>query len=464
MMASKDNSTAARSLLGLRDYIIFIVLTGILVLASVYAFRGHKLLGMRGDADLHGANLTSADLREADLRRANLSRADLRRARLNAADLTDANLEGADFRSAYLQGANFQNANMKDADLRGANLRDALNLQSAQILSARADEVTLLPSYLRETLNTKFDVNLADKVEIPFEPYKVAISQDGKLLASVGRDRNVHLWDVNDNKAVQRTPLSGPNGFVRSVAIDPLDNNIVAAGSDDGSIRIWQGSTQVKVINKPEEGYVFSLDYSADGQFLVSASRNFTTEVKMVHIWKASDLALVSSLRLDPKDLIIDIYPDQQLMALFTELNGTQLRPIGNGLTRVLEGIGERVITSGAFSSGAELLALGVKDGNGGTVLVWGVDDTRQVRSTLTIYEGTVTSLAFSPDRQLLAVGWSDGSIRLWRQSGGVEPVTMTGHSGNVQGLAFSGDGRKLVSIGVDKTILLWNIAPYKFS
>lgn len=84
-------------------------------------------------ANHRGAVLVGADLRGADLRGANL----------RGAVLLGANLRGADLRVADLVGAD-----LRAADLRGADLTDALFLVQSQLLAARGDGRTKLPSHL----------------------------------------------------------------------------------------------------------------------------------------------------------------------------------------------------------------------------------------------------------------------------------------------------------------------------
>jgi len=89
---------------------------------------------------LHGANLSRAKLPQADL-----SSARLPKANLAGADLSEAELFGADLSQAYLAGVK-----LSTSDLRGVDLSRAKGLTREQIESARTDENTILPDYLKE--------------------------------------------------------------------------------------------------------------------------------------------------------------------------------------------------------------------------------------------------------------------------------------------------------------------------
>ncbi len=67
------------------------------------------------------------------------------------------------------------------------------------------------------------------------EVYEVAISPDGRILAS-GNNREIKLWNLPDGKPLGT--LSGHTGLVRSLAFSP-DSRLIS-GSDDSTIKIWQ--------------------------------------------------------------------------------------------------------------------------------------------------------------------------------------------------------------------------------
>lgn len=105
-------------------------------------------------ADLRGVSLQDAILPRADLTEARLAKADFSNADLTNAILVEADLVEGILRGAKLEGANLSKANLVDADLGGAvlsraNLRNVRNLTSEQVASAKTDEATKLPGYLR---------------------------------------------------------------------------------------------------------------------------------------------------------------------------------------------------------------------------------------------------------------------------------------------------------------------------
>jgi WD40 repeat protein len=72
------------------------------------------------------------------------------------------------------------------------------------------------------------------------EVYTVAISPDGRALASGGQHHDVTVWDITDPSRPTNTHvLKGHSRYVRAVAFSP-DGHTVASGGIDKRIMIWQ--------------------------------------------------------------------------------------------------------------------------------------------------------------------------------------------------------------------------------
>ncbi|AFW93625.1 MULTISPECIES: trypsin-like peptidase domain-containing protein [Nostocales] len=69
--------------------------------------------------------------------------------------------------------------------------------------------------------------------------YSVAISADGRTLASGSYDKNIKIWNLATGKLIRT--LSGHSHAVLSVAISP-DGRTLASGGGDKTIKIWRVS------------------------------------------------------------------------------------------------------------------------------------------------------------------------------------------------------------------------------
>jgi WD40 repeat protein len=87
------------------------------------------------------------------------------------------------------------------------------------------------------------------------------------VLAFAGKDRSVVLWD-----GARVTTLTGATGAIRRIVWSP-DGRLVAAGCDDGVVRVWSPRTgRIEREFAGHEGRVWDLAWHPDGQVLLAAS------------------------------------------------------------------------------------------------------------------------------------------------------------------------------------------------
>ncbi|CUA72682.1 putative WD repeat-containing protein alr3466 [Nostoc sp, PCC 7120] [Rhizoctonia solani] len=110
--------------------------------------------------------------------------------------------------------------------------------------------------------------------------YSIAFSPDGRLLASGSTNGSLIIWDISTGEMLL-SPLKGHYGRVNCITFSP-DGTQIASGSEDRTIRLWSSLTGTPVGNplRGHDDMISSVAFSPGGSHLVSGS-----EDKTVRIW-----------------------------------------------------------------------------------------------------------------------------------------------------------------------------------
>jgi WD40 repeat protein len=237
----------------------------------------------------------------------------------------------------------------------------------------------------------------------------VAFRQGGKLLASGSMDGTIILWDVAAGTEVRTLTGHAHQGSL--LAFSP-DGRTLAAGAEDGSVRRWDVATGRREDGLPlHRGAVRAVAFSGDGRLLASAGQDGSVCVCEV----------ATGRRLQEH-----VSPDGPLIALSLSPDGQRL-------------------AAGSAAPGA--------------IRVWDLEaGQEQVQPAGAVVNG----LAFHPADRLLAAGSADGVVRLWLLGAGVGPALTIGPGAfgpGVNAVALTPEGRYLVTANENGTISVLRLA-----
>jgi WD40 repeat protein len=246
----------------------------------------------------------------------------------------------------------------------------------------------------------------------------VAVSADGKMLASGDMDGVVRLWAA-DGAAPSRR-LQSKFDAVYSVAFSPDGEILAACGDVNGApgkaIMLWKVATGAS-FGEPLLTQGRQVEFSPDGKYLATPSAD------KVVLWNMPEPV--------PSEAI--------------EMQTSDKAPVN------------RI----AFSSNLEnpILAAGGEDH---VVRLWNPTN-RSLQAELRLPTSNdpdqLYSLAFNRAGDRLASGWLDKKIVVWDLNHPDVPETLSGHSSPVFALAFGSDGTTLVSGGTDRTVQRWDLS-----
>ncbi|MEX2185142.1 MAG: hypothetical protein WD875_00040 [Pirellulales bacterium] len=285
----------------------------------------------------------------------------------------------------------------------------------------------------------------------------LAISADGKYVASVGDDRMCYILNAQTLKVLrqygpQAAPLTGV-AFMR-------DMTIVSSGlrdknrPNDGTIRFWDWNTAELRRTMPDSQLnSYSLVLSPDEKKIGIAMGG--PSARMYHVPTDSRMGLETPWP-DRKCNAVAISPDSNLLAAGVG-GGIALWHISDekrGPSSDLQGDSTAEVNAIEFSPDGKSVVAAHADG---VLRRWNIADGALV-AKLPAHTGAALDVAISPDGKQVASGGEDKLIRIWDAESGKESLRLAGHSGAVTCVAFSADSKYLYSAAADGTVRLWSV------
>jgi WD40 repeat protein len=362
-----------------------------------------------------------------------------------------------------IYGQSSKNINNRDTDTipLGIALKTYLQLTGTRINPA----VTKVPS--RTTTKnppqpvTKISSPPVTKVpSVPFTLAKtlpgdfflvtaIALSPKGEILASGSKNGSIELWNIATGSKIRT--LQGHSDRIESLAFSP-DGKTLASGSNDETIKLWNVATGTEIGSLQGSFFsVYSVTFSPNGKTLASGSSDGT--IKLWDVFTTNERLTLAGHT--TKVNAVAFSPDGRILASGSSDNTIKLWNIDTGTKiRTLTGHSNRV-NSVAFSLKERILASGSDDN---TIKLWNIDTGTEIR-TLTGHSNRVGSVAFSPNGKILASGSDDNTVKLWNVATGTQIHTLTGYADTVDSVIFSSDGKTLASASRENNIKVWRVS-----
>jgi RNA polymerase sigma factor (sigma-70 family) len=340
----------------------------------------------------------------------------------------------------------------------------------------------------------------------------IAVSPDGRSLATLSADGVIRLWDMRTGKE-KSPPAASPCG-IEAVCFRP-DGKFVRTMGANQAMHEWDATGQLAGSRKPI-GKGFQPAFSPGGKYVLlhfwkpndsntfrlhdSASGKLVLDREGSWPVFSADDRLLAFIDKASRVVVLDLATGKAIQTLMPHHKAGASYPVPRGFT------GRRLILQGEHLSawdvqtGKQLTSWSLIDAgvlpkqppssqswerveavavsaDGKTVAFSLLKDLPQRRGFRAWFgrvmvfattgkllhqfdlAGTAPErLAFSPDGKSLA-GSDAWTVHVWDLTSGKKTHTLDGHRGRITSLAFRADGKLLASASQDSTVLIWDLS-----
>ncbi|MGK0188154.1 MAG: WD40 repeat protein [Verrucomicrobiales bacterium] len=279
--------------------------------------------------------------------------------------------------------------------------------------------------------------------------YRLKLSPDGTMLASVSWDTRVRISQIDTGEEINL--LEGHTTRVVDAAFHPSQNRM-ASVSNDNTVRIWDLGTSKELF--PSAGHsksVTCVTFSKDGQHLASAGND-----RSVQIWNLKTGEPLKIVTEHIRDIVeIDYSPSGTFLASVSSYGIVKLWDTASGKRIRTPSIrhpgrncsGLRFISESQIATTAD----------DGSIRIWDLDSGNQLK-LLQGHSSSVTSIDISLDGKLLASGGRDRTVLLWDLESGNRLATYSAHANAVSSVRFHPEGRILASGDQSGMLRFWDL------
>lgn len=234
----------------------------------------------------------------------------------------------------------------------------------------------------------------------------IAISHDNKIIASGSHDKFIRIWNLQEKR--QEFYLEGHKSSVLALSFTP-DGKKLISGSKDSMIIVWNLKKRCKQCEfKGNLGEIWGLAVTINNDIVLSASNDGS-----VIAWNIDNLSEIS------------------------KLNGHE----DSAICIVISNNGEFCISGSSDKS----------------LIIWDLETFKQKGKLLGHRDG-VCAVSLSKDNKKALSGSADMTIRIWDIESMSQSIIIQAHENIVRSVAISSDGSFAVSASYDKLIRVWDL------
>jgi WD40 repeat protein/tRNA A-37 threonylcarbamoyl transferase component Bud32 len=291
--------------------------------------------------------------------------------------------------------------------------------------------------------------------------FSLAVSADEKWLALGDEQGGLSIWDLPARHEIASLPAG--DGEVR-VALSPREallaystDTTVAGTNGQYNVRLWNVATREIATELPLTGVCIGLEFSADGQKLITSVGDPGNQITLWAIPAGKKLAAYPARQSWNTGTPFAVARDLSAAAHGMPDGWLRVIDLATGKERWSAKAAEDVVTALAISPDGKTLASGAGFVES-TIRLWDLAAGREI-ARLQGHRSWITQLVFWPDGKTLASASGDQTIRLWDTTNFQPLRTLRRHRLEVYRLALLRDPRMLISGCKDGSVYAWNTA-----
>jgi WD40 repeat protein len=285
----------------------------------------------------------------------------------------------------------------------------------------------------------------------------VAVSSDGRFIATSDEIGKVHVWDIRSGAEAWRAEASAweqrRTNNIWSIAFSPNGRFLATAG-DDHTSRVYDAATGQELQRFQHPDVVRAVTFSNDGKTVVTGCQD-----TRIYFWDTATGVGIRQFKRFAMAWSLSYSPDGRYLAAGASAGYTYLMDAATLAELSIFKADAFAISATVFTKDSRFLLTNSTHLTGGdkSAHLWEVA-TGKDAVRFEGHLGSINSVAISPDQRFALTGSIDYSARLWDLATGKE-IRRFEHSSDVHSVAFSADGRFIVTGCQDGATYLWNTA-----
>lgn len=287
----------------------------------------------------------------------------------------------------------------------------------------------------------------------PNEVWDVTFSSDSKRMATACADGFARIYQVPEGKLLATTATKEAN--IWRLRFSPDDRFLATASGDSAStsVKVWNAETGAETLSLVgHTARVRGLDISPDGKIIATGSRDET-----IRIWDAVNGRELKRFAVEA------IGEPEEIQDLHFSPDGHKLLVASKRSCRVWDVASGRILFKFAESEGGAWSVAVSPDGKRFAlgrgeprIQIFDANSLKQVFE-IAAHEAKINNLAFSPDGLTIASASSDRTIRFSDAQTGAESLSLKTHLSDAWSVAFSRDRKFIATSGTDFNVFLFD-------